>query len=222
MTKRKLQRFNENEAFNHLFQPKREDLIDEFELKNNWNNLFFKNSNPIVLELGCGKGDYTIALAKKYPTINFIGIDLKGARLWRGAKTIEEEDIKNAAFIRTQIELIDCLFGENEISEIWITFPDPQIKLRRAKHRLTHPTFLEKYKHILHKEGVVHLKTDSEFLFGYTNGLIEANNYKILLASHNIYQKDNHNLPDYITSVKTFYEKKFIDTKNITYLKFKF
>lgn len=221
MAKKKLQRFKENETFSHLFQPKREEVLSSFELKSNWNQQFFKNANPIILELGCGKGEYTIEMAKKYPQCNFIGIDLKGARLWRGAKTVCEDGLKNVAFIRTQIELINSYFAPNEVSEIWITFPDPQIKFRRAKHRLTHPFFLDKYKEVLNSKGIIHLKTDSDFLYGYTNGIIQVFGYPVLMANHNVYHPDNHDMPEYVTGIKTFYEKKFIEKgKNINYLRF--
>ncbi|CAG0905987.1 unnamed protein product, partial [Darwinula stevensoni] len=210
MAKKKIQRFKENETFKHLFQPNREDILSGFSLKSKWNKAVFKNDFPIILELGCGKGEYTIEMAKKHPEYNFIGIDLKGARLWRGAKSVQEESLKNVAFIRTQIELIEYLFFEQEISEIWITFPDPQIKYRRAKHRLTHPFFLEKYKKILKTDGVIHLKTDSDFLYGYTHGIIQEKNYTVLLTSHNIYHPDAKNIPEYVTEIKTFYENKFL------------
>jgi tRNA (guanine-N7-)-methyltransferase len=221
MGKNKLKRFAENKTFDNVFQPERKEMISNFELKGNWNQNFFKNNNPVVLELGCGKGEYTVALAEKFPGKNFIGIDIKGARFWRGAKTAVEENLTNVAFLRTQIELIDHAFGENEISEIWITFPDPQIKFRRAKHRLTHPDFLKKYHKVLNENGIVHLKTDSEFLHGYTHGIIQLENHKVLISSHNVYHPDNKELPEEITSVQTFYEKKFLEEKkNITYIRF--
>ena len=139
-------------------------------LKGQWNQQFFKNNNPLVLELGCGKGEYTVGLAERYPNKNFIGIDIKGARFWRGAKTAIENELPNVAFIRAQIELIEQLFATNEVDEIWITFPDPQIKYKRTKHRMTNDTFLKRYKNILNDDGIVHLKTDSEFMHGYTLG----------------------------------------------------
>ena len=151
-SKNKLKRFIENETFNNVFQPTRETVVgNEFELKGKWNNDFFKNQNPIIVELGCGKGEYTIELAKKNPNINYIGIDVKGARFWRGAKTAEESRLTNVAFIRTQIELVDYIFSENELNEIWITFPDPQIKYKRTKHRMTNSDFLKLYKKVLKK-----------------------------------------------------------------------
>ena len=170
-SKNKLRRFKENETFSNVFQPSREELVESnFNLKGNWQKEVFKNNNPLVLELGCGKGEYSVALAQKYPDKNFVGIDIKGARFWRGAKTAIEEKIPNVAFLRTQIELIDHAFAENEVDEIWITFPDPQIKYKRTKHRMTNATFLERYKQILKPEGVVNLKTDSEVMHGYTLG----------------------------------------------------
>ena len=141
-SKNKLKRFRENDSFSNVIQPTREEVLEGFSKKGKWQT-FFNNNNPIVLELGCGKGEYTIALARKNPKINYIGIDLKGARFWRGAKTALEENLTNVAFIRTQIELIDLLFAENEVTEIWITFPDPQIKYTRTKHRLTNAEFLK-------------------------------------------------------------------------------
>lgn len=166
-SKNKLKRFNENETFDNVIQPTREEMTTAFEWKGKWAT-FFKNDNPITLELGCGKGEYTIDLARKYPNRNFIGVDIKGARFWRGAKTAIEEGLTNVAFLRTQIELVEYAFGKNEIDEIWITFPDPQIKYKRTKHRMTNPEFLSKYKNILVEGGFINLKTDSEFMHGYT------------------------------------------------------
>ncbi len=218
-SKNKLNRFNENETFPNVVQPKREDILEGFSLKGKWHN-FLKNNNPIVLELGCGKGEYTIALAKKNPKKNFIGIDIKGARFWRGAKTALEENLTNVIFIRTQIELVDFLFDENEIDEIWITFPDPQIKYKRTKHRLTNPEFLKKYNYILKEDGVINLKTDSEFMYGYTLGLLQGEGHKILYANHDVYK--NTYSPEEITGTQTFYEKQYLERgKPITYIKFK-
>ncbi|MFA7615323.1 MAG: tRNA (guanosine(46)-N7)-methyltransferase TrmB [Weeksellaceae bacterium] len=222
MGKNKLKRFAENKTFDNVFQPKRDEMISGFELKGNWNKTVFKNNHPVVLDLGCGKGEYTVALAKKYPDKNFIGIDIKGARFWRGAKTAIENNLPNAAFLRTQIELIDYAFAENEVSEIWITFPDPQIKYRRTKHRLTHPEFLNRYKKVLKKNGLMHLKTDSEFLHGYTHGILQMLGHPVLISSHDVYHPDNRELPEEITSVQTFYEKRFLkENKKITYIRFK-
>jgi tRNA (guanine-N7-)-methyltransferase len=220
-SKNKLKRFKENDTFANVFQPKREELVaEQFNLKSNWNKTFFKNNNPLVLELGCGKGEYSVALAEKYPNKNFIGIDIKGARFWRGAKTAIEENIPNIAFIRMQIELIEYAFGENEVDEIWITFPDPQIKYKRTKHRMTNSSFLKKYKSILKPEGVVNLKTDSEFMHGYTLGLLHGEGHKVLYANHNVYKQEGS--PEEVTSIQTYYESQYLkQNKPITYIRFK-
>lgn len=219
-SKNKLKRFKENEAFTNVIQPGREEVLKGvFPQKGNW-SAYFENDHPIVLELGCGKGEYTLGLARLYPEKNFVGIDIKGARFWRGAKTALEEKIKNVAFLRSQIELIDHLFEENEIAEIWITFPDPQIKYKRTKHRLTNQSFLEKYKHILKDKGVIHLKTDSEFMHGYTLGLLHGLNLEVVYANHNIYL--NEGSPEEVTGIKTFYELQYLEEgKPITYIKFR-
>jgi len=219
-SKNKLKRFKENLNFTNLFQPSRDNLIEKnFELRGKW-NLFFKNDNPIVLELGCGKGEYTTELAKLNPNKNYIGIDIKGARIWKGAKESIQNNLNNVCFIRTQIELIDKIFCNQELSEIWITFPDPQQKIQRKKHRLTNVVFMSMYKKILKKGGEVNLKTDSEFLHGYTLGIIEGMGIDPIFSNHDIYS--NNNAPKEALEIKTFYEKKFIDSKKITFLKFKF
>ena len=219
-SKNKLKRFKENLNFTNLFQPTRDDLIEKnFELRGKWNS-FFKNDNPIVLELGCGKGEYTTELAKLNPNKNYIGIDIKGARIWKGAKESIQNNLNNVCFIRTQIELIEKIFFKQEISEIWITFPDPQQKIQRKKHRLTNVVFMSMYKKILKKGGEVNLKTDSEFLHGYTLGIIEGMGIDPIFSNHDIYS--NNNAPKEVLDIKTFYEKKFIDSKKITFLKFKF
>ena len=220
-SKNKLRRFRENEQFDNVVQPSREELTqDNYPLKGKWQSDFFKNNNPIVLELGCGKGEYSVALAQVYPEKNFIGVDIKGARFWRGAKTGIEENISNLGFIRTQIELVDHIFAENEIDEIWITFPDPQIKYKRTKHRLTNTEFLQKYKYILKPGGVVNLKTDSEFMHGYTLGLLHGEGHEILHANHDVYK--NVYSPKEVTGIQTFYEKQYLEQgKPITYIQFK-
>ena len=220
-SKNKLKRFKENETFDNVFQPSREELVSEaYSLKGNWNASVFKNDQPLVLELGCGKGEYSVGLAKKYPNRNFVGIDIKGARFWRGAKTAIEDNIPNVAFLRTQIELIDCAFGENEVDEIWITFPDPQIKYKRTKHRMTNEVFLSRYKKILKPDGVVHLKTDSEFMHGYTLGLLHGAGHEILYANHNVYKQEGS--PEEVTSIQTYYESQYLEqNKPITYIRFK-
>ncbi|RKE98497.1 tRNA (guanosine(46)-N7)-methyltransferase TrmB [Ichthyenterobacterium magnum] len=220
-SKNKLKRFRENETFSNVFQPTREELVDsQFNLKGLWNEIVFKNNNPLVLELGCGKGEYSVELAKKYPEKNFIGIDIKGARFWRGAKTAIEESIPNVAFLRTQIELIDHAFGKAEVDEIWITFPDPQIKYKRTKHRMTNSEFLKRYKTILKSEGVVNLKTDSEFMHGYTLGLLHGGGHEVLYANHNVYKQEGS--PEEVTSIQTYYESQYLEqNKPITYIRFK-
>ena len=221
-SKNKLKRFKENETLKNVIQPKRELLEkDAFEFKGRWHSDFFKNDKPIILELGCGKGEYTLYLATQNTDKNLIGIDIKGARFWRGAKTAFEKNLENIAFIRAQIELIDTIFSKGEVVEIWITFPDPQIKFKKAKLRLTHPEFITKYKQILHPSGSVHLKTDSEFLYGYTLGILNDPAYDILYAHHDIY--NNSQAPRSATDVQTYYEKMFLEeNKPITYLEFKF
>ena len=220
-SKNKLKRFRENDTFSNVIQPTREEIVAEkFPYKGKWNSDFFKNDAPIVLELGCGKGEYTVALAKKFPNKNFIGIDIKGARFWRGAKTAIEEELPNVAFIRSQIELIEGMFSENEVAEIWITFPDPQIKYKRTKHRLTNEAFLARYKNILNAEGTVHLKTDSEFMHGYTLGLLHGAGHEVLYANHDVYT--NEGSPEEVTDIQTFYESQYLEiNKAITYIHFK-
>jgi tRNA (guanine-N7-)-methyltransferase len=219
-SKNKLKRFRENETFENVIQPQREEVLSgNFSLKGEWAT-FFGNTNPIVIELGCGKGEYTIGLAGLYPDKNFIGIDIKGARLWRGAKTALEHKQRNVAFIRSQISLIDQLFASGEVSEIWITFPDPQIKYKRTKHRLTNREFLEKYREILTENGTVHLKTDSEFMHGYTLGLLQGLGLEILYANHDVYT--NEGSPKEVLGIQTFYENQYLEKgKPITYLKFR-
>ena len=218
-SKNKLKRFHENETFSNVIQPTREEVTSNFSHKGKWHS-FFKNNNPILLELGCGKGEYTIALAQQNPDKNYIGIDIKGARFWRGAKTAIENKIQNVAFIRTQIELIEFIFAENEIDEIWITFPDPQIKYKRTKHRMTNPDFLKKYNRILNENGIVHLKTDSEFMHGYTLGLLYGEGHEIVYANHNIYK--NEGAPKEATNTQTFYESQYLEKdKAITYIQFR-
>ena len=214
-----MKRFRENETFDNVIQPSREQVLSGFELAGNWSS-FFENSNPIVLELGCGKGEYSVALGRRHPEKNFIGVDIKGARFWRGAKTALEEGLSNVAFLRTQIELIDRCFAPGEVSEIWITFPDPQIKYKRTKHRLVTRAFLEKYESILMRSGSIHLKTDSEFLHGYLLGLLHEGQHEVIYAHHDIYNSSSP--PVEATSIQTFYEKQYLgENKPITYVHFR-
>lgn len=218
-SKNKLKRFAENATFSNVIQPKREEIIQGFALKGQWKK-HFNNDHPIVLELGCGKGEYTVELARRFPKKNFIGIDIKGARFWRGAKTALEENLPNVAFLRTQIELIDLVFEAKEVAEIWITFPDPQIKYKRTKHRLTNTDFLNKYATILSEDGIVHLKTDSEFLHGYTLGLLHGLGYPIHYANHDVYK--NEGAPKEVIEIQTFYENQYLERgKPITYIQFR-
>ena len=220
-SKNKLKRFLENDTFSNVFQPTREEVVgNEFPLKGKWNSDFFKNENPIVVELGCGKGEYSVGLAKRFPDKNFVGIDIKGARFWRGAKTATDADLNNVAFVRTQIEIIDGIFAEGEVSEFWITFPDPQIKYKRTKHRMTNTEFLQLYKRILKPDGVMNLKTDSEFMHGYTLGLLHGEGHEVLYANHDVYK--NEGSPEEVTAIQTFYENQYLQVnKAITYIKFK-
>jgi len=217
--KNKLKRFAENNTFENLFQPSFQEVWNnDFTLKGKWNKNFFKNQNPIVLEVGCGKGEYTVNLAKNYPNKNFIGIDIKGARLWKGAKEAAELAMPNVAFIRTRIEHIRSFFSENEVSEIWITFPDPQPRPSKARKRLSSSRFLNYYQNFTKKNGIVHLKTDSLGLHDYTKALVEQNNLKILYCTNNLY---NSSIADPILSIRTFYEKMFLEQgKPITYISF--
>ncbi len=219
-SKNKLKRFKENETFDNVLQPSRGELMNhEFAQRGRWDE-HFKNQNPIVLELGCGKGEYSVGLAKRFPDKNFIGIDIKGARFWRGAKTAIEEGISNVAFVRTQIEIIDKVFAPGEVDEIWITFPDPQIKYKRTKHRMTNASFLDLYRKILKPGGLMHLKTDSEFMHGYTLGLLHGLGCEVLYANHNIYR--NEGAPAEVTEIQTFYEQQYLEfNKPITYIRFK-
>ena len=221
-SKNKLKRFIQNESFSNVIQPKRQELLSKnFNYKGNWNSLYFKNNNPIIIELGCGRGEYTVNLAKLNPDKNYVGIDIKGARFWRGAKTSIDEKLDNVVFLRIQIELINLVFGKDEVDEIWLTFPDPQIKYQRTKHRLTNPFFINLYKKILKNKGIVHLKTDSEFLHGYTLGILKSFNINLIFSNHDIYK--NNNAPDEVINIKTHYEKLFLESnKNISYLSFTF
>ena len=220
-SKNKLKRFKENETFANVVQPTREEVVSgSFKLKGNWNKDFFKNDNPIVLELGCGKGEYSVSLAQRHPNKNFLGIDIKGARFWRGAKTALEDGLENVGFLRTQIELVDQIFVAGEVDEIWITFPDPQIKYKRTKHRMTNSEFLDKYRKILKPDGWVHLKTDSEFMHGYTLGLLHGLEEDIEYAHHDVYGTDM--APKEVTQIQTFYEQQYLEVgKKITYIRFK-
>lgn len=219
--KNKLAKFRENETFECLFQPLSDDMIaDNFSLKGHWNEQVFHNDNPIVLELGCGKGEYTIALAERNLNINYIGIDIKGARLWKGAKEATLNNMPNVAFLRTRIDFIRSAFGPDEVSEIWITFADPQPK--NANKRLTSPVFLDRYRSFLKKGSIINLKTDSQLLHEYSLETAIEQNLEILEHNSDIYGSGRVDNPNDILNVKTFYEQQFLAKGiPITYLAFK-
>ena len=214
-------KFEQNASFENMVQSPRMDLLENgLPLKGKWHQEFFKNNQPIVLELGCGKGEYTVGLAEKFPDKNFIGVDIKGARMWRGARTATDNMMKNVGFLRSQIELIDHCFSKGEVSEIWITFPDPHIKFRRRKKRLTSPSMLDKYRSILSNDALLHLKTDSQFLYGYTLGILEGLGCEILDSSYDI---DRQKPDDELLKIRTNYEGIFREKGlPITYIKFQF
>jgi len=213
--KDKLRRFAEVDTFKNVVQL---DAGKPYQGK--WAADFFKNNNPVVLELACGKGEYTVNLARLFPDKNFIGIDYKGNRIWRGAKTALEENIDNVGFLRIQIENLNDYFSPGEIDEIWITFPDPQPQLSREKKRLTSPRFLEKYKPLLKPGGIIHLKTDNDGLHAYTAEKIEELGLELHVRTEDLYHSP---YADEVLSIKTYYEKKYLqDNKNINYLKFSF
>lgn len=215
MGKDKLRRFAEIATFDNVLQ-----LEEGKELKGNWSRKQFGNDHPLILELACGKGEYTVNLAQLFPDTNFIGLDYKGNRIWRGAKTAIEEEIGNVAFLRIQIENILEYFDEQEVSEIWITFPDPQPQISREKKRLTFPGFLAKYRRILKPGGIIHLKTDNDALYQYTLDKINEHHLKLQSNTADLYHSE---LVNEVLSIKTYYEKKYLQTeKNINYIKFSF
>jgi len=204
--KNKLPKFAEMETFSNVLQvPFSEVTLCDHPIKNNWNSAFFQNNQPIVLELGCGKGEYTTGLAEIEAGKNYIGIDIKGARMWKGAKQALENGLNNVGFLRTNIELVDRFFGENEVSEIWLTFPDPQMK--KTRKRLTSTRFIELYRKFLKPCGVVHLKTDSNFQYQYTLEMIKTNGFEIVSNDSDIYAKE---LINDTLQIKTFYEQQWI------------
>jgi len=217
--KNKLQHFAENLTFDNMFQLAYEDIVDGFKLSGNWNTDFFQNNNNIVLELGCGKGEYTVGMAQMFPKTNFIGIDIKGARIWRGLVIACEKKLNNVAFVRTRITLIEYVFGNNEISDIWITFPDPHPRKIKQKKRLTSPQFLNRYYKVLKPDGIIHLKTDNIIFFEYTLDVIREHGHELLYATYDVYGEEND---DALTQIQTYYEKKWLDNgTKIKYLKFK-
>ncbi len=221
MPKNKLKKFAEINSFSNVIQPKvcHNGRMD-FRLRGNWSLSYFGNKNPIILEVGCGKGEYTVALGKAYSDLNFIGIDIKGDRIWKGATDARTEGLGNVAFLRAQAEHVNACFGEKEVSGIWLTFPDPQEKKNRAKKRLTSPTFLEKFSKILKPNSPIHLKTDNTILFDYTLSVIEEVNHRLLTYTYDLYSDNSVNEP-LLKEIQTYYEKMFLkEGKAIHYLKF--
>ena len=219
MVKKNLAHFAENLTFKHLFQYPYPDYSKAFHLKGMWNREYFGNTNPITIELGCGKGEYTVNLAMAYPERNFIGLDIKGARLWKGCKLVQEHQLKNVAFIRSRVEYIDYFFSSKEIDEIWLTFPDPQPTTRRIRKRLTSPALLDSYRKILVPGGIIHLKTDNEGFYTYTLQVIEEQGHQLLFSSQDIYGIEESHLA---TSIQTFYENIYRkEGIPIKYLEFK-
>jgi tRNA (guanine-N7-)-methyltransferase len=221
LAKRKLQRFAENATFNHFFQPGWEELSTGFPLRGKWNSDFFMNNNPVVIEMGCGKGEYTVDLSAKYPDRNFIGIDKKGARMWRGAKTSNEVNSPNVAFVRVRAENIFKVFAQEEIDEIWITFPEPQPNSPRHSKRFTSPEFIERYRQILKPGGIIHLKTDSDMFYNYTLEVIKDHGHQLLYVNSDLYANTGDPEVKDVIDVQTHYEKIWLEQGfTIKYLRF--
>jgi tRNA (guanine-N7-)-methyltransferase len=206
MGKKKRERFAEMETFANVLQPSFNEVFGkDYTLKGNWKAGFFHNANPVVLELGCGKGEYTTGLARLFPGKNFIGIDIKGSRMWKGARRAIQDNLSNAAFLRTRIELIHSFFGRDEIDEIWLTFPDPQI--RKKRKRLTSARFLNSYRAFLKDGGIVHLKTDNKVLHLYTLALVSKNGLKVIFNTEDLYGTEGM---DDLPFIKTYYEEQYL------------
>jgi tRNA (guanine-N7-)-methyltransferase len=218
--KNKLARWAEMETFSNVIQPYTAGLYGkDHPVKGKWKSEIFKNSKPVILELGCGKGEYTLGLSARFPENNYIGIDIKGARMWRGAKTAFENRLPNVAFLRTRIEYIKSYFAEDEVDEIWITFPDPHPGKRNSNKRLTCPWFLNIYRNFLKHNGIIHLKTDNAELFNCTRTIVEKNNLPEIFATTDLYSERNK---DEILSIRTFYENQFLsEGLKIHYLSFR-
>ncbi|MDD2198743.1 MAG: tRNA (guanosine(46)-N7)-methyltransferase TrmB [Bacteroidales bacterium] len=217
----KLEKFEENKSFSHVFEPSYTALQqNDLAYKNKWNSDFFKNNNKIIAELGCGKGEYTVALAEQNTENNYIGVDIKGARIWKGAKQSHEKQLKNVAFVRTRIEFLPKCFGKEEIDEIWITFPDPQLRRKkRVKKRLTSSRFLAYYQRFVKNNAIIHLKTDDDELYRYTHEVLKTNNLNIVRDIHDLY---NSGVEDPFLNIKTFYEKMWLNEgKTIKVVSFK-
>ena len=220
MGKNKLKRFSQILTFDNVIEPKINFHSEDDDFKGNWSTVF-NNKNPLVLELGCGAGEYTVALAKDFPNKNFIGVDIKGARIWKGAKAALEEGLKNVRFLRTKVDFITKFFDKNEVNEIWLTFSDPQPK--KPKKRLSSKLFTDRYREFLKINGVIHLKTDSDLLYDFTLEEIKSNNFKLLKNISNIYKESFVNSRELKKTlfIKTFYEKKWLSLdKTIKYIAF--
>lgn len=224
-SKNKLKRFAQMKEFPNVIEPSLDEVLNkDFRLKGKWHSEWFKNDRPIVLELGCGKGEYTVGLARNNPEVNYIGVDIKGARMWVGANQALEEGLDNVLFFRTRIEFISSVFGKDEISEVWITFPDPQLKERREKKRLTHYEFLDRYRGFVKPGGTIHLKTDSSDLYAYTQEVLAEEKIVPEVSSPDIYG-ELEGLPDKLVhalKIRTHYEQMFRNKgASITYTQFK-
>ncbi len=218
MSKNKLAKFEDMRNYPHVFEYPF-SVVDNvpFAMKGHWNRDFFHNNHPIVLELGCGRGEYTVGLARMFPDKNFIGVDIKGSRMWSGATDALQEGLKNVAFLRTNIEIIDRFFGEGEVSEIWLTFSDPQMK--KVTKRLTSTYFMNRYRRFLVPDGLIHLKTDSNFMFTYTRYMVEKNRFQVEFQTEDLYHSG---LVDKILGIQTYYEQQWLDRGlTIKYMKFR-
>jgi tRNA (guanine-N7-)-methyltransferase len=211
MSKNKLKKFAEMETFHNVFQCGAQEVETSavLAMAGHWRDNYFKNNNPIVLELGCGRGEYTVGLAERNPQKNYIGIDIKGARMWAGAKQAELAGMTNVAFLRTNIEMLCHFFAPNEVDEVWITFPDPQMK--KVTKRLTSTYFMERYRQVLRPDGIIHLKTDSPFLYTYTDAMVKENNYPIVVNTNNLYEADASTKIEEARCLQTHYEKQWLD-----------
>ena len=226
MGKDKLRKWKENETFDHVFEPNLQDAVKgiDGEMKGKWSEIF-KNDNPITLELGCGKGEYTVGLARKYPNRNFVGVDIKGHRFWRGAKTTQEESIPNVAFLRTRIEFIEKYFDKDEVSELWITFSDPQPKDEKGTKRITSPFYIEMYKNILKPSSIINIKSDSVLLYDLSKEGYLEKGYDIQIDSQDVYgelvDRVEEDLRDAL-EIKTYYEKRWLsEGKKIHFIQLK-
>jgi tRNA (guanine-N7-)-methyltransferase len=216
--KNKLSKFADLATYEHVVQISYSDLqAEEFSFKGKWSKAFFGNENPVILELGCGKGEYTVKLASLFPEFNFIGVDIKGSRMWKGATQAKDMGLKNVGFLRTNIENLRMFFAEGEVTEIWLTFPDPQMK--KTRKRLTATNFIESYRRITIPNGIIHLKSDSNFMYRYTEAMVAENQFEVIRQTDDLYHSG---ILDEVLSIQTFYEKQWLDRDlSIKYLAFK-